>query len=105
MKGNFKDTKNKRVSKMRTTPADKPTFILFSTSLHFSVADAIVSFAFVISSCCSSAKKIGKIQILILRWIIPPLRSEVEVLIDYNLLRTTKHTKPRLGRSTGGILG
>ena len=79
---------------MLTIPADKPTFILFSTSLHFSVADAIVSFAFFISSCCSSAKKIGKIQILILRWIIPPLRSEVEVLIDYNLLTTTKHTKP-----------
>ena len=69
----FKDSKNSRVFKMRTTSADKPTFILFSTSLHFSVADAIVSFAFVISSCCSSAKKIGTIQILILLWITPAL--------------------------------
>ena len=66
---------------MSTTPGDQPTFILISTSLHFSVADAIVSFAFVISSCCSSAKKTGKIQTLILLWIIPPLRSEDEVPI------------------------
>ena len=71
---------------MSTTTGDKPTFILFSTSLHFSVADAIVSFAFVISSCCSSAKKTGKIQILILLWIIPPLRSEVEVPIYYKTM-------------------
>ena len=81
MKDNFKDSKNSTVFKMRTTPGDKPTFILFSTSLHFSVAEAIVSFAFVISSCCSSAKKTGKIQILILLWITPPLCSEVEVPI------------------------
>lgn len=33
------------------------TFILLSTSLHFSVAAAIVSLALEINSCCSSTRK------------------------------------------------
>ena len=37
------------------------TFILFSTSLHLLVAAVIVSFALVISSCCSSVKDITEI--------------------------------------------
>lgn len=37
------------------------TFILFSTSLHLLVAAVIVSFALVISSCCSSVEDITEI--------------------------------------------
>ena len=39
------------------------TFILFSTSLHFSVAAAIVSFALDINSCCSSRIRIILIEL------------------------------------------